>query len=416
MGPAEPSPVEIGRRARMIRRRRGLSLDTAAGLAGISKPYLSMLERGQRRFQRRGLLEDLAEALGCAVADLTGQPFLPPDRASANAAAALPAVSLALHECTLDDVPDQDARSVAELARRVREANRHADLVRYDAAGRELGDLLTELHVHAITGKGTSRQSALAALVEACVVAYGAARTLGHGELAITAARRGYDAARATERSELIGLATMCRTVALMRMGARRRADTLATAALAELEPVADPTAANTAPAEAAGMLHLAAAHLAARGGRAETARDHLSEVDELAERTGERNYLNFHFGPANAAAWRLSVGVELGDGPSAAEHVERHPIDPAALDSADRRAAVHYDAARGWAQAGGGRDADALRHLDAADRIAPQRIRNDPLAHELVMELDARAPRRSWELHSLRNRLGISGRSRSVN
>jgi transcriptional regulator with XRE-family HTH domain len=47
----------IGGRARMIRRRRGLSLDVMAGLAGIGKPYLSMLERGQRGFNRRGLLE-----------------------------------------------------------------------------------------------------------------------------------------------------------------------------------------------------------------------------------------------------------------------------------------------------------------------------------------------------------------------
>jgi hypothetical protein len=53
----------IGARARMIRRRRGLSLDVVAGLAGISTPYLSMLERGQRGFNRRGLLEDLAGAL-----------------------------------------------------------------------------------------------------------------------------------------------------------------------------------------------------------------------------------------------------------------------------------------------------------------------------------------------------------------
>jgi transcriptional regulator with XRE-family HTH domain len=60
----------IGARARMIRRRRGLSLDVAAGLAGITKGYLSMLELGQRGFNRRGLIEDLAEALGCSVADL----------------------------------------------------------------------------------------------------------------------------------------------------------------------------------------------------------------------------------------------------------------------------------------------------------------------------------------------------------
>ncbi len=36
----------IGARARMIRRRRGLSQDVVAGLAGITAAYLSMLERG----------------------------------------------------------------------------------------------------------------------------------------------------------------------------------------------------------------------------------------------------------------------------------------------------------------------------------------------------------------------------------
>ena len=43
-----PEPAEIGLRARTIRRRRGLSLDVAAGLVGISKGYLSRLETGQR--------------------------------------------------------------------------------------------------------------------------------------------------------------------------------------------------------------------------------------------------------------------------------------------------------------------------------------------------------------------------------
>lgn len=73
---SESAPVgvesaEIGRRARLIRRRRGLSLDVVAGLAGISKGYLSMLETGKRRLERRGLLDALAGALGCSVVDLT---------------------------------------------------------------------------------------------------------------------------------------------------------------------------------------------------------------------------------------------------------------------------------------------------------------------------------------------------------
>jgi hypothetical protein len=31
-------------------------------------------------------------------------------------------------------------------------------------------------------------------------------------------------------------------------------------------------------------------------------------------------------------------------------------------------------------------RDAEAIRHLDTADRLAPTRIRNDPIARDLVI------------------------------
>ncbi|MGH3888002.1 MAG: hypothetical protein ACRDSZ_15825 [Pseudonocardiaceae bacterium] len=56
------------------------------------------------------------------------------------------------------------------------------------------------------------------------------------------------------------------------------------------------------------------------------------------------------------------------------------------------------------------------IRHLDTADRIAPQRIRSDPIARDLVVTLGRRAPRRVWELDSLHNRFGIGGQGpRSV-
>jgi hypothetical protein len=60
------------------------------------------------------------------------------------------------------------------------------------------------------------------------------------------------------------------------------------------------------------------------------------------------------------------------------------------------------------YGQAEGPRDAAAIRHLDRADRIAPQRIRHDPVASELVHDLDRRARLRAWELESLKNRLGV--------
>lgn len=408
----------IGAHARKIRRRRGLSLEVAAGLAGITKGYLSMLERGQRGFNRRGLVEDLAEALGCSVADLTGQPYLPPDRATADAMATVPGVELAVHDCTLNDVPDMPVRPLTELVKLARLANTHCDETRYGLAGQDVGAVLSELHVHCATGDSDTKRAALAALVEACIAASGMVRALGHGALAAAVARRGYDAAEQLGDPGLTGFASMQRASALIRLGARHRASAVLGDALVAVEPAADPTATDNGPAQAAGMLHLASAQLSSREGRSGDADTHLTQAAELADATGECNDLNYHFGSANVAAWSVSIGVELERGPDAAERAAPDVSRlAAALASADRRSGLHLDLARGWAQAGGDRDAEAIRYLDAADRIAPARVRNDPIARDLVLTLDRRARRRVWELDSLRNRFGVGGEgARNVN
>jgi transcriptional regulator with XRE-family HTH domain len=409
-----PEPSEIGQRARTIRRRRGLSLETAAGLAGISKSYLSMLERGERGFERRGLLEDLAQALGCSVIDLTGQPYLPGDRDSAEALSTLPPLSVALYDATLDDVPDMPAQPVEELAAWASSANEHVANSRYSAAGHHLSELVTELHVHVVNGDSDTRRAALTALVETCFAASGVARQLGNPDLAVALAHRGEEAARRLDDPALAAFAAMTSTSALSRLGARHRAQRVGSTALATVEPVADPSTEDPVAAEAAGMLHLSAAQMSAKARAADDARDHLAAAQELAEHTGERNTLWFSFGPANVRAWALSVAVELGDGPGTAERIESTPGYDEHLVTADRRAALHFDLARAYGQAEGARDSAAIRHLDRADRIAPQRIRHDPVARDLVRELDRRARLRAWELDSLKNRLGV--RSHYVN
>nr|WP_042178973.1 helix-turn-helix transcriptional regulator [Kibdelosporangium sp. MJ126-NF4]CEL13553.1 Putative transcriptional regulator [Kibdelosporangium sp. MJ126-NF4]CTQ99239.1 Putative transcriptional regulator [Kibdelosporangium sp. MJ126-NF4] len=404
----ELRPAEIGSRVRLIRNRRGMSLETAAGLAGISKSYLSMLENGERRFERRGLLEDIAQALGCSVVDLAG-PVLPSDQTGVEARAALLEISVALYDSDLEDVPDGMARPVDELALLAAQANEHCANSRYSIAGNGLGAILTELHIHAVQGDDDTRQVALRALSEACIVAGGTARSLGNPDLAVHAARRAFEAARALDDPALVGFASMTRAGALARLGARHRAGKILTEAMASVESIADPTATKTTPAEALGMLHLAAAQMSAKNQDSGRAHDHLAFAQELATRTGERNHLWFSFGPANVLAWSLAVSVEMSEGPAAAEKIERKSGYDAGLHTADRKSALHFDLARAYAQADGSRDWDAVRHLDTADRIAPQKIRFDPIASELLASLDNRARRRSWELNSLRHRFGLS-------
>lgn len=391
----------------MIRKRRGLSLQAASDLSGISKGYLSRLERGERRFERRSLIDQLADALGCSAQDLTGEPYQPADRRSAATMAVIPEIELALYDCTLDDVPDAPARPIEQLAQLVTAANAARDQSRTDEAGRGIGQILTELQVIAAT-QPASRQQALTLLVEASWVAYAVAKAVGHVDLALVAATRGYEAAELLEDTALMAFVTWYRTTALQRVGARRRVTGILDRTIDELEPTADPTAADPIRSELYGMLHLTASLHHAKHGDSSRAHEHLDEAGRIAQRTGERNGLRMHFGPTNAALWRLSAGVELEEGAQVADQFGSADIVASTLPPG-RLGAMHADLARALAQEGGSRDWDAVRHLDEADRIAPIRMRHDPVARELVASLDNRARLRTWELQSLRHRFGLT-------
>jgi transcriptional regulator with XRE-family HTH domain len=406
----------IGARARMIRRRRGLSLDVVAGLTGIGKQYLSMLELGRRGFNRRGLLEDLANALGCSVADLTGQPYLPPDRESARAKAVVAQIERGLNEATLDDVPDLRPRPLDVLDNWTKSATELRDTASYRASGEGIDDVLIELQVHLATTNGREHLRAAELLTQAAYHGFVLATTFGYMHLAQLAAQRAFDAARIAERPELEAFAMFARAPSIARTGGRHRAMRMLNRAIDDAQQLSTIRDDNTLGAETLGLLHLMGAHFAARDNNATAAFDHLEEAGQVALLTGERNGLQQHFGPTNVKVWRVAIGAELGQGPAVAERIQREPIDLDALGSKDRIAALHFDLARSWAQAEGDRDGEALRALDTADRLAPLRMRNDPIARDLVLTLDRRARRRVWELDSLRNRFGIeSQRPRSV-
>jgi transcriptional regulator with XRE-family HTH domain len=399
----------IGAQARFIRRRRGLSLEVAAGLAGITAQYLSMLERGLRGFNRRGVIEDLANALCCSVADLTGQPYLAPDRATLEGQAALPGISLALNAYGPDEVPDLIPRPLDELLAWAERANKHRDQGQYWLAGRDLGTLLTELQAHALTAGPTKRLHAFTALTTVCVVAGIVANKIASNiDLAISAARRGYDMAARVGDPTLIGFTCWSWAGKLTLLAARGRAARVLTTGINELGRSAQLRGEDTLTAQMLGFLHLAAAQCAARDKRADDAQEHVAEAGQIAARIGEHNGLRMHFGPTNVAVWRLGIGVELGEGGRAYEEVTRLPLDVAMLGSEERSSALHFDLTRALVEDGARRDAVAVRHLDTADRLASTRLRNDPIARDLVVILDRRAKYRTWELDSLCNRFGV--------
>jgi transcriptional regulator with XRE-family HTH domain len=409
-GPDVPAEDKaMGRNARRIRQRRGLTLDVVAGLAGISKGHLSMLETGQRAWIRRGVVEDVAAALSCSVADLTEQSSIVPDQQSAIARAAIAALNVAYLDSTLQDAPDVPVRQLHTLVTAAHRANVTADNANLAEGADQLAALVTELHAHVARSAPDSRRVALEALVEACIAVGGFAWRLGASDLQLTAARRGYDAARELDRLDLAGLEASSWGHALTRVGARHGASTVFGQAIADMEAAPGPTTKDTRVTEARGMLHLFSAQLSARSDRRSDAVTHLEEARSLARFTGERNHMLYHFGPTNVAAWDLSISVESGAGPEAAEQFLAADLDLSVLDSKGRECAVQFDLARAWAQAEGPRDREAALALDRADRIAPLQIRNDPLAVDITRQLRRRARIKLWELDSLCNRLGVA-------
>ncbi|MBV9031371.1 MAG: helix-turn-helix domain-containing protein [Pseudonocardiales bacterium] len=399
--------VAIGARARMIRRRRGRSLTVVAGLAGITKQYLSQLELGQRGFNRRGLVEDLANALGCSVVDLLGQTYAQSDLTE-SVVASLADIRIALNDYCLDEKPVASPRPLEALVSETDDASAHRDQAHYNSAGQNLSAVLLELQSHVHARKATDRQMALGALVDAWIIAAAVAKNFGYIDLSLAATQRGYDFAELHGGPGVLSFAHWYLAHGKMRAGARKQAAAMLIQGIDEFSPSVQLATSDTAVAQMVGLMHLTSAQTAGRSQLSDDAHSHLDEADQIARQVGERNALRRHFGPTNVAAWRVAVGVELNEGAQAYADATSLPINMQALGSSERTSALHLDFSRALAQEGGQRDWDAIRHLDAADRIAPQLIRPDPMARELFTTLDRRAPRRVWELDSLRNRFGI--------
>lgn len=183
----------IGANVRAARRSRGMSLDTLAGLTGRSKGWLSKIENGHARLERRQDIAAIAEALQVSADTIVGAPT-PEIQPHARACNFRPLRS-ALLDATIDDPRDVPARPVGVLAGLTREqdtALRHAD---YTTMTTQLPDLLSELQVHAATADGPDRDLALQLLIQASASAMIMLRHFGLADLAWVSADRGRHAA-----------------------------------------------------------------------------------------------------------------------------------------------------------------------------------------------------------------------------
>lgn len=358
----------IGAKVAYWRKRRGKSQRVLAGMAGISQPYLSLVESGRRPVERRSTLVGLAEALEVSVAELTGKPGDPTDPVKARAAAQVPAIreALVMREAgeTIEQVGDVDASLAARAA--------------YDftAAAPMLPGLIGG-------AAGTD-------LVQVGAVAASVLDHIGYQDLSREAARLCVHAARETEDAAWLGTADLIHAWCLP--AESRMSPILATRAADNIQPhIGQPRTRR-----AYGMLHLLAALRSATFHKPNDANDHLREADEVAKSLGEPDDWNdlaqICFGPANVAMWRVATLAELGDSAQALAAaddvvVERIPFK-------HRQASYLLDVMSLLASLK--HDTEAVAAFLRAETICPQWVRLRPTARDTIEAIWRRTQRRA--------------------
>lgn len=390
----------IGLAVRRARRARGLTLEQLAGRAGRSKSWLSKIENGRLALDKRADIAALALALEVSADALTGEPA--PEIQPGHRTPNLRPLRAVLLDASPDDPPDMPARPVAELRAlngEVDAALRKAD---YDTMWRDLPALLGELQVHAAITSGPEWSEALRLLILAAESAAIMLRHFGRTDLGWIAADRGGHAAALLGDPVWHGAAAY--SMAHARSSANRPRALLVTPRIADqLEPhIGDDRMAH----EVYGMLRLSSALACAVQGDHASAAEHGAEAARIAEPLGDQADAFELFGPANVGVWRTSLAVEAGNAEAALRYAAA--VEPRALASGNRRAALRIEKARALAMLG--HDGAAIGELRHAERLSPQQVHNTPLVRELVTHMLAGARREAGgrDLRGLAWRMGV--------
>lgn len=392
------SDQHIGRRIREIRSWRQVSLTATAQLAGITPAYLSLIERGQRPVTKRTVLEAIANALRVSPTDLLGTPYAPADPITSDAHAALMGLVDVLSGWSVGEVPDVPVRPWPEITADVK---RLALVLRPRADYAAQGDMLPTLipELLAVAAGSEHREDALVGLLHAFKAAAYTAHDLGLSGVPTLAVERMRQTAEALD-SPLWSAYVAYQRAQVLSGTNRPRQYALAVAA-ADQAPVTRP--------EIRGMAHLTAAMAAAAQGQGDTARTHLAEAADLAELLDADTspWMQTNFGRTNVGIFRVSIGVELGEGAKVGEIATT--VRPASV-SRSRQATFHLDLGRGLLTDAKTRERGVAALL-RAESLAPQKIRTSPLARDVVTAVLTAARRDAGgpDLRGLAWRMGVA-------
>ncbi len=397
--------IPIGERVRFFREAQHKKQTVVAGLAGITVDYLSQIERGLKT-PTIPVLHAIARVLGVPTSELLGEP---PSESEGHGHPTTTAIHGALLGYQLR-AEGEALPSLGELRRRVDAAWKvwQSSPARYSEASELLPGLVLDIEqairVQDGTGQAKDRREAFRVAADLYFLLRTFCKRIGRIDLSLLAADRAIRAVEAADDPLRIAAAKWNLGHVLLAEGEAQAAEEVAIRAAEELEP-------RLGNADARffamyGALYLVAVAATVRRGDAWSARAWLREkAGPAARRAGEGNVFWTVFGPTNVRLHAVSLEMEAGETSEALRLADG--VDPSRSPSIERRLTFQLEVARCYDQR---RDDPAvLLHLLAAEREAPEDLRYNVLARELVRGLVKRVrPSYAAETRGLAARIGL--------
>jgi transcriptional regulator with XRE-family HTH domain len=387
----------IGWRLHRVRTARGKSLRVVAGLAGMSKSTLHLIEHGQRAVTVSEIVA-LANALEIAPSELTKLPV--PAPANGPADSAIEAIRLALDAIDAD-YPEGLVLPAATLREQVTQIYAQHRACQFTEVATTLPGLIRNLHTTLATGTDHVELLDLAVYLHVHVTRM----WLSYVGAPTDLVRRSAFLARrlAQERNETTILAVAEFGVANVLLGGALELGR------AKLESITLPAITATT----AGLVgfvtqcHATAAALERRYGDMAAPMDAAADVAEHFGATHEVDSLGFSFGPVNVGLARMWQALEAHEPDQAARIAQE--IDPESIPLPVNRSVYWVHLGRALAQLRGRHD-DAVRALRTAESIVPTMVLRDPQVREAIATLLPRTRNDALgtELHRMAHRAGL--------
>jgi hypothetical protein len=329
-----------------------------------------------------GALLDIAPVDTAKVAGATGDQGEDPMRRR-TVLATVPAGMLARldHALAVPDTPTPDARRLGVAvqyrhARKLFDAGQLAQLI----------DTMPDLLAIAHADTASHNPAAYAQLTACYTLASEALNKAGAHEASRLTADRAVAFADRAESVLSKTAAARALGIVLRHQGEHTRADEITLAAAAELEATGLPTPEHAATYVSA---LCTGSYNAAVAGRRNAATSLITEAGRAASGldVSTRSGHPFALPAAQVTLYELGIHWALGDA-GAGLHAARD-LRPAQFPTPERRARLHTDRARAWAQCG--KPAETARALLSAHAEAPTEVRNRPsirgLANDLIRD-----------------------------